>query len=742
MKNILFSLIIFFNLGQAYCQGISVQGSVQSASDESTFPGVNVILEHPLDSNIVAGIVTDFNGKFKIADVKPGKYVLKIQFVGFESLIKPIDLHEDMDLGVLSLQEETTTLQEVTVVGKRASGEQKGDTTQFNAGAFKTLQDASGQDLVEKMPGITLQDGNIQAQGENVVQILVDGKPFFGNDVKAALQNLPAEVIASIEVFDKKSDKAELSGFDDGEREKTINIVTKPNRRKGQFGKGTVGYGSGKRYLLGTSVNLFNEDRRVTITALSNNINAVDYSADPNSQGESRTQNGIIKTNTLGLNYSDEWGEKVEISGSYLFSQRENEGSASIIRNYVLPSDSGQVYRENSYNTRQNMDHRFNMRFEYNIDTNNRVIIRPYVSLKHDENSAYFLGRTVTDHGPLNQTENTSASNNSDYDFGNRMYYSHRFRKKGRSLTTGLNAGYHTNEDEATRLAHSTFYRKEDGDEILNQRTMRKRTGLSWNAELSYTEPIGKRGQAEFEYEVGNRLNDSDKRTYNVYEEEEPYREIMLLDTALSNTFTNQYLTQEVELGYQYTTKKIRMQVEGEYQHAQLQNDQLFPRSYDLQRTFKSFLPTVRFDYKFSDSKNLELDYDTWSSEPSIGQLQDVIDNSNPLHLRRGNPHLVQSYNNRIRLRYRGRNRETEQSLFVYMATTIIKDNIANSTTIAEEPVALSESVVLERGSQLSRPVNLDGYWDFRSYVSFGQPLEFIKSNVNVNGSANYIILP
>ncbi|AHM62387.1 hypothetical protein D770_20690 [Flammeovirgaceae bacterium 311] len=704
-------------------------------------------MQHPVDSTTITGVVTDMEGQFRLEDIKPGSYILNVQFMGFRPLLRAIefdqDQEKDLNLGTLSLREEETRLEEVVIVGKSLLGEQKGDTTSFNAGSFKTLQDASGQDLVEKMPGISLQDGNIQAQGENVVRILVDGKPFFGTDVKAALQNLPAEVIASVEIFDRKSDKALLSGFDDGEREKTINIITKPNRRKGQFGKASVGYGTDERYLLGASVNIFNEDRRLTITALSNNINALDYSADPNSQGETRTQDGIISTNTVGLNFSDDWGEKVEISASYLYSQRENRGISSLIRNYVLSADSGQVYTENSTNIRKNMDHRFDMRFEYNLDSNNRILIRPNISLKNDENNRFFLGRTVTDYGPLNQTENTATSDNLDYDFNNRMYYSHRFRKKGRSLTLGLRTGYHTNTDRARRLANNIFYREENGTEILNQRTTRERTGLSWEADASYTEPVGRRGQMELEYEIGNRINDSDKRTYSLYEDEvEPYNEYSVLDTILSNTFKSEYLTQEVELGYQYTTEKMRFQVEAEYQQADLENQQQFPRPTDMQRTFNSFLPTVRFDYKFSESKNFEFDYDTWTREPSIGQLQDVIDNSNPLHLRTGNPNLNQSYHNRIRIRYRGRNPETEQTLFVYAASSIIRNNIANSTLIAEDPIVLSRDVVVARGSQLTRPVNVNGYWDFRSYVSWGRPVELISSNVGVNASVNYTQRP
>jgi hypothetical protein len=161
----------------------------------------------------------------------------------------------------------------------------------------------------------------------------------------------------------------------------------------------------------------------------------------------------------------------------------------------------------------------------------------------------------------LNQTQNNLNSANRDYDFDNSLYYSHRFRKKGRSLTYGLNTGYHTNKDKANRTAFNTFYKQENSEESLNQQTLLRRNGLSWDTELSFTEPIGKRGQIELEYEIGNRIDDSDKRTYNLYTEE-PSAEYRLLDTALSNTFKSEYLTQEFELGYQYSTDKLRVQVE------------------------------------------------------------------------------------------------------------------------------------------------------------------------------------
>lgn len=733
MRNsVLILFILFFSSSVFAQQNVLVHGTIESAEDQSTFPGATVMLLSPGDSSIVQGTITDLEGAFRIENVTPGNYLLRIQFIGYKDLFRSINLRNDLNLGRIAITEETTTLGEVQIVGKKPVGIQKGDTTQFNADSFKTMADASSQDLVEKMPGIAVIDGKLQAQGEDVQQILVDGKPFFGTDVNAALQNLPADAVASIEIFDKKSDKAELSGFDDGESIKTINIVTKPNRKKGQFGKATAGYGTDDRYQVGASLNFFNEDRRVTVTGLSNNINALSYSADPNSQGDVRTQNGIINTNTIGVNFGDEWGEKLELTGSYLYSHRENESEEAKYRDYILPSDSGQFYTESRFNNRINEDHRFNMRLDYKPDERNRIIFRPNVTLKYDRANSVFEGITENDAGRINETENTSTGDNSDYDFNSRLYYSHKFVKKGRSLTLHLNTGYHANEDNGTRVANNIFYNSEDSVEFLNQLSIRNRTGISWEAQASYTEPVGEKGMVELEYEIGNKIDDSDKLTYNILED--GANSYNRLDTALSNTFKSEYLTQDLEIGYQLGLDKLKLQIEAEYQLANLENDQLFPQPFYMTRSFHSILPSVRADYKLTDSRNVEFDYHTWTIEPSIGQLQDVIDNSNPLQLRTGNPNLNQSYNHWMRLRYRARNPETEQSIYASVESSFASNYVANSTFIAESPVTLNDDIVLEKGSQLSKPVNLNGYYNFRTFISYGRPVNFLKSNISLNG--------
>jgi len=734
-------LLFFFATTTLIAQTYSIKGRVQESGSKTAIPNATILLLRVNDSTQVDGMISDLDGNFEIDDVREGEYLLKVQYLGYQNLFRSLQVARNIDLGVISIQEEATALEEVTISARRSTSQQKSDTTLYNADAFKTMRDASAQTLIEKLPGVTSADGALQAQGENIGQILVDGKPFFGTDVRTVLQNLPAEVIQSIEIFDQLSEKARLSGFDDGERLKTINIITKPNRRKGQFGRTSAGYGSDDRYVVGASINAFNEDQRITFTGLSNNINLTDYSSDPNAQDNARPQNGIINTNLAGLNYSDLWGKKIKVSGSYVFSSRENIGQEIRFREFITNNETDQFYEEVSNDTRLNNQHQFDMRFEYNIDEKNRILYIPRFSARFETENSDFFGETTNGVDLINSVENTRTSKNKDYDLFNRFFYSHKFDKPGRTMTVRARLGNNANEDRANRLAENQFFSPTFRTETINQQINRDRTGLSWETGISFTEAVSERSQFELEYEIGNRINDSDQLIFDVIDET-PGDPELRLDTALSNTFESKFLTQEVELGYQYSKDGLRFQVEGQYQNAKLDNSQGFPLTFDLLRTFQSFQPSVRIDYKFSDNTNIEFDYDTRTNEPNLRQLQPVVDNSNPLQLYVGNPDLDQSYSNRLRVRFRSNNPETDRNWFLFAQSSFVKNTISNSSFIAQEATEIENGIILEQGSQLFRPVNLDGYWDFRSWLSYGIPAGFIKSNFNMNFGAAYTKRP
>ncbi|WP_194974588.1 outer membrane beta-barrel protein [Aquiflexum lacus] len=742
MKYLFAFLFSFLFIQLAVAQTFSIKGIVKEADRQEPLPFVNILLLSANDSSQVGGSVSDIDGRFEITSVRRGSYLVRVQFMGYQDFSKEIEVNSDYDMGILSVGEVATDLNEVVIEARRSTGTQKGDTTAFNADAFKTMKDASAQVLIEKLPGVSTENGIIQAQGENIEQILVDGKPFFGTDVRTALQNIPAEMIQSIEIFDQKSEKAQLSGFDDGERLKTINIITKTNRRKGQFGKGTAGYGTDDRYLAGASVNIFDEDQRFTITGLTNNVNVLNYSSDPNAQDNANPQEGIITTNILGLNYSDTYAEKVKIAGSYVYSNRENIGIVDRFREFITSDNSDQFYTERSTDVRVNNRHQANLRLEYNPNEKNRFLYIPRFSARFETENSGFFGQTDNGFSPINTVENIKTGKYQDYDLFNSFFYSHKFNKPGRTVTfrTRLSNGW--NLDESDRNAKNTFF-EENGQRIenLDQRITRERTGTSWQTRVSYTEPLGQRGQMEAEYQIGNRKNDSDRLLFNV-ENRDIDDGVFLLDTALSNVFISKYLTQSTELGYQYLTEKYRIQAEVEYQDAKLDNLQEFPSTELLNRRFTNILPTVRMEYKFSENTNIQLDYDTYTNEPNVGQLQRVVDNTNPIQLRTGNPELDQAFTNQFRLRFRGNNPDSDKNWFVFAQSRFVDDFISNSVLIAEEPTEIQDGIILERGSQLNKPVNLDGYQDFRSWLSYGMPLGFIKSNFNINAGLGYAQRP
>lgn len=738
MKYLFFLCFALGAVNATYAQSFTVRGKVFEYGKQDPIPYANILLLSVSDSSQVYGTISEIDGEFEMTNVREGNYLFKIQYLGYRNFFKSIEVKSNYDFGTLSIQEEATALGEVIVSSRRSTGTQKSDTTMYNADAFKTMKDASAQVLIEKLPGVVSEGGTLQAQGENIAQILVDGKPFFGTDVQAALQNLPAEVIQSIEIFDQKSEKAQLSGFDDGERLKTINIITKPNRRKGQFGKTTAGYGTDDRYLVGASINAFDEEQRITFTGLSNNVNMLNYSSDANTQSDGRPQEGIVTTNILGLNYTDLWGEKIKVTGSYNYSKRENVGVVNRFREFVTTDENSQEYAEVSTDVRVNNDHRAFLRLEYNPTDKTRILYIPRISAESSTENSSFFGETTDGNNLINQVDNLKTGRYQEYDLFNRLIIGHQFSKPGRSITFRglLHNGW--DNDESDRNAKNVFFEADNERlENINQRTTRERQGNRWEAGLSFTEALGKFGQLELEYEIGNRGNNSDQLVFNV-EGGDFEAGNMLLDTALSNAFQSDYLTQEIELGYQYRNEKLSFQTEIQYQDASLKNSQEFPQPFVLNRQFNAVLPTARFEYKFSPNTNIQIDLDTRTTEPQVRQLQPVIDNTNPLQLVTGNPDLDQAYSKEFRIRFRSQNPDTDRSWFLFTRSQFVNNFISNSTFIAEEAVEIQDGIILERGSQLNRPVNLDGYWDVRSWLSYGMPLDFMKSKLNINGGLSF----
>ncbi|GHA59562.1 hypothetical protein GCM10007389_09490 [Pontibacter akesuensis] len=728
----------------AFAQNVSVTGVVQSAQDKLALPAASVVLLQT-GSNPLA-VVTDAEGRFRFERVTPGQYMLEVNYIGFTKISRPLQVqNQSVDLGVVALNEENTALKEVQVVGRAQLGEQKGDTSQFNAKAFKTAPDASAEELVTKMPGVVVQDGKIQAQGEDVQQVMIDGKRFTGNDVNTAMRNISADMVENVQIFDAQSDRAAFSGFDDGNRLKTINFTTKKIAREGYTGKVSAGYGTDERYLVGASVNYFNNNQRITLTGLTNNINLFDFSIGETPGGGMRgrrgwgggSPNGIISTNSFAVNYNDTWGKKIEVSGNYNFTDREVVNNQYRFRDYV---NSDTTYVENSVNNSAELSHRLNFRLQYNINENNRLLVTPRISIEQNEDITNRVANTFADAQPLTNSINTNLAQRDNINFSNNILFSHRFGDSGRILTADVNTSYGSTDGDTYQAENTDNLLDPSENVVRDQYINLNRNNLAWSGNLDYSQRLGEKSRLQLEYNIGNQLNDSDRRAYNRLSEDGDYSGEPI--AFLSNKFESNYLSQSVGPSYQYRDDKTRLQLNARYQYATLESDSEYPRVYSFKRNFQNVLPSAEYEYKISKTSNLNINYRTNTNVPSVEDLQDVLDISNPLQPRIGNPQLDQDYQNRINLRFRNFNPENNHVFFVGVFGTVTQNYIANSVYTNSAPSSFTDGYELQPGARLSRPVNMDGYWNVRSFFNYGQPLHFLSSNFNVNGSIGYTRIP
>ena len=759
-------LVLLVSAG-AFAQEFRISGTVYNGEDQLPLVGGSIKLTNARDSSQFRYTTCGLKGEFEFNKLRKGPYILEISYIGFENYRQNIFAGgKTEDIGKITIKPTSTSLGVVQINGTATRAEQKGDTTQYNSSAFKVNQDATTEDLVKKMPGITIENGSVKAHGEDVKKILVDGKQFFGDDPSVTLKNLPAEVVDKIQVFDKLSDQAGWTGFDDGSGQKTINIITKNAKSSGQFGKFSAGYGTDERYLLGANMNFFNGQRRISLLGMSNNVNQQNFSVDnivgssgggqPGMPGgrqgggggqgfQAGPQSGVFSTHALGINYTDAWGTKLVVNASYFWNYGTNTTNKLTDRQYILGGDANQFYNELSNSTTDNANHRFNARIEYNIDTNNSIILSPRFNLQNNSSDSYFNAKTaLTPDYYLPDLVNSSTNryNNTaeGYNFNNDLLYRHKFLKKGRTFSLNLGTGLNKRDKDAYTNSQSIYYQQTEGqiNDSVNQFGKALTGGLSLSSNLVYTEPVGKNSQVQVNYTLSWSENDNNKKTYNYASDLQDYTRF---DTLLSNIYDNSYLTHRVGTGYLYQTEKANLNAGLTYQYASLEGNTSFPFRDSAERSFNNLLPNLMFNYKFSKNTNLRIVYRASTNAPSITQLQKVIDNSNPLLLSTGNPSLDQEVRHFSMARFSHSNQDKTANLFgmLFFQKTI---NYIGNATFRTVNDTLINGQEVKKGRQLSVPVNLDGAWNTRALVTVGFPVKPIKCNLNFNTGLSFTRLP
>ncbi len=771
-------ILIIISCISIFPQSFSVEGKVEDKSSKKPLENANVILTRLSDSKIF-GMSTNKDGIFLFNNLSRGKYNLSITFVGYSVFKTDIDLQKPfLDMQTISLIPVGVRMKPVVVSADPTPIVLKSDTTEYNAGAFKVNKDALAEDLITKMPGITVQNGTVQAQGENVQKVLVDGREFFGSDPNAVLKNLPAEVIEKIQVFDQQSDQAQFTGFDDGNTNKTINIVTRFQNRQGTFGRFTAGYGDDDRYAAGGNINFFNKDQRISILAQLNNVNQQNFSTDdllgvmsgsgrmvriggggnrPMFGGRPSGGNfagggfggnsvsnflvnqstGLIQTKAFGINYSDKWGEKVDITGSYFFNLTNNDAESSTNRDYFLTSPSSQIYNELNSSITQNINHRLNLRLNYQVDENNSILFNPTFAAQLNNGTSKISGITTSGLSELNSTNNLFNSNLTGITSTNNLLFRHRFETPGRTLSINFTGTFNKNNGNNNLNAQDIFYNSSTTSDTIDQFANLDKHGFSGGSNIVYTEPINENGMLQLNARINYSEDNSDQKTFDNLNYSTPS-----LDTSLSNVYKKIYRTQSVGTGYRFRKNKLLFNLGLNYNIAELQNAQSFPQLGNIERKFYSWLPSFMLRYMVSRNENLRIFYRTTNDDPSIDQLQQVLNNTNPTQLSIGNPNLSQDYSHFIAIRYLQTNAQHMHTFFAMLSANFIENYIGNNTIIALKDTTVLNNILLNRGTKLSIPTNINGYVNVHSFVTYGVPVELIKSNLNFNLSASYTRTP
>jgi hypothetical protein len=769
-----FKLLTIFSFAftlASFSQTPTLSGTIKDAETKQPLSGATVKIISGKDS---ATVLSDKSGVFEFKYINPGKYNLMISYLGYEVVKKEI-VWENVTkkLDEILINKEAKTLSGVTVVSTAPVVKQKADTVEISASQLKVNPDANSEDLIKKAPGITVENGQVKVGGEQVRKVTVDGKDFFGDDATATLRNLPAEIVDKIQVFDRLSDQAQFTGVDDGSAAKSINIVTKVNMRNGNFGRVFAGYGTENYYLAGGNMSYFKNNTRLSVVALTNNVNQQNFAemdllgATGSSggggfrgQGGGRPggggfggggfgggsggfligqQPGVSKTNSLGLNFNDKWGKKLDVSGSYFFNNRKTINSEMLTREYFLPGDSSQFYNQKNSSANNNFNHRANFRFDLKLDSFNSILITPSLNIQSFELMSDLSGLNYfTDVNYISKTINAANSKRNAYNFTNNILYRHSFKKRGRTISVNLNTGINNQDGKTYTDAFSLYYKGTSNDlsDTIRQFNDQLSKGYQLSSSVSYTEPVSKKGAIlEFRYNPSYSSNNSDRETYFMNDVSGKYNDF---DTSLSNVFDNTYFTQRGGISYRKGERNKQISFGLDYQSAALESNQVFPYTAKVKRTFTNVLPNAQINFPLSKKENIRIFYRASTNAPSVTQLQDVLNNLNPLLVSTGNPELKQQFSHRIGGRYQYTNTAKGNSLFINFFGSSASNYVATATFIARRDSILTPSVTLYKGSRLTKPVNLDGQWNLNTFITYAQPLKFIKTNLNLNAGFVY----
>lgn len=695
MKQFFLFCLVLISTG-SWAQQFSISGKVVDADTQLPLESATLFVEKVQDSSLVSYTISNQDGNFIIeGSGKMDTLRLVSTFNGYATLSRLVSLDQrKLDLGRLEMEVANNILGEVTVVSERAPVTVKKDTLEFNAASFNTRQDANLEEVMKKLPGVEVDaQGNITVNGKPVSRILVNGKEFFGNDPKIATKNLPKEIIDKIQVVDTKTKSEEFTGKAGNPDDKTINVTIKEDKNKGYFARATAGGGTEGRYELSGIGNYFKDDLRLSVLASSNNINSSGFSMDEvfdmmGGRGRSimirsngtfavngmnfGSDQGITKSETAGLNFTNEWDKKYELTADYFFVKSDTETASIVERETFLPDRS--IYTDIVSDANiVNQNHRANFSFEVELDTMTRIQIRPSINL-----SDGFAHRTsASERMDINQELISNTEDREDIfskEFNNRLSFTRKFGKRGAYLEVTFENSNQLRESE--NFFYSELFKSEDG--VLQEATIQdqyideENTTDEYEAGITQRSVLAEKLFLDLSYDFSTQNMSS---TRSVFEFDENTNEYDLFNNRLSNDFEVKSLKHIPNAGLSYEGKKLRASFDIGLLNTTLEN-QNFLADVDFKNEYNDLFLRSNVRYELARGKSLYAYYQNDTQIPSIRELQPVPNLTNPLNIIIGNPKLDPTYSHRLSMGYQNFDFATRSGMSIYASTTFYEDQV------------------------------------------------------------------
>ena len=719
------------------------------------------------DSTQATGMASNTHGLFRL-QAKPGKYLLKVTYIGYQPSYTPVQLvSAPKRMGDIVLQPDAIMLAEAVVVAEAPQVQVVEDTVQFNANAYRTPQGATLEELVKKLPGAEVDDdGNVKINGKDVSKILVNGKEFFGGDVATGLQNLPVEMIEKLKTYDKKSDLARITGIDDGEEETVLDLTVKKEMNTGWFGNVDIAGGTEDRYSMRGMMNYFRGNTQVSLIGRANNVNDQAFSGGGGGP-RWRRNSGLTTRKDIGLNFATE-SEKLALEGSARYNYRNNDQiSTGYTENFLTGQESSSFSNSNSTQNTRNVSFWANFKMEWRPDTLTNIILRPNVSYSTTRTGSFSQSGTFND-DPYNYISNpndyldldalaqadilsdedplkdirVNTSNNRNSSDGNSLsadatlQVNRKLNAKGRNITFRGRFQYGDDDSDQYSSSDTRYFLtgSTQDDDIIRRYITAPSTDYSYQAQLTYSEPIAKATFLQFSYRFQYSLSESDKNTYDLaglgweWGDRLPDDYLEHRDDDQSKYAQYQTYAHDARIGLRFVRPKFQLNAGLSFQP---QNTRLTYQKGAIDtvstRHVFNFAPNIDFRMRFSKVSQLRVTYRGRSSQPGMENLLPVTDDSNPLNVRVGNPDLKPAFSHNVRLFYNNYVPDKQRGIFSHAFFQMTQNSISSSRVYNDAT-----------GGWTTTPRNINGNWSAFGMFGFNTALKNKKYTIGTFTNANY----